>query len=78
MSERIRAAKSEIDRRIRALIRDGFADGSVEPCDPKMMAFAIAGALNWIGHWYHRDATLTPAEVGEAFAKVFENTLRPR
>jgi Tetracyclin repressor-like, C-terminal domain len=78
MSGRIRALKSEIDQRIRGLIKDGIADGSVEHCDPKMTAFAIAGALNWIGHWYHKDATLSPSEVGQAFSQVFENTLRPR
>jgi len=78
MSGRIRALKSEIDQRIRNLIKEGIKDGSVQPCDPKMTAFAIAGALNWISHWYHKDASLNPAEVGEAFGQVFENTLTPR
>ncbi|HTV77692.1 MAG TPA: TetR/AcrR family transcriptional regulator [Steroidobacteraceae bacterium] len=78
MSGRIRTLKSEIDQRIRGLIRDGITDGSIERCDPKMTAFAIAGALNWISHWYHQDATLNPAEVGQAFSQVFENTLKPR
>lgn len=78
MSGRIRALKSEIDQRIRGLIKEGIADGSVGDCDPKMTAFAIAGALNWISHWYHRDASLNPAEVGQAFSSVFERTLRPR
>ena len=78
MSGRIKALKSEIDQRIRGLIREGIKDGSVQPCDPKMTAFAIAGALNWISHWYHKDASLNPAEVGEAFRRVFANTLMPR
>ena len=78
MSARIRALKSEIDQRIRGLIKDGIEDGSIAHCDAKMTAFAIAGALNWIGHWYHRDATLSPAEVGQAFSQVFANTLTPR
>jgi AcrR family transcriptional regulator len=78
MSGRIRSMKSEIDQRIRGLIKEGIKDGSVERCDPKMTAFAIAGALNWISHWYHQDASLNPAEVGEAFAQVFDNTLKPR
>ncbi len=78
MSGRIKALKSEIDQRIRALIKEGIKDGSVQFCDAKMTAFAIAGALNWISHWYHKDASLNPAEVGEAFAAVFENTLMPR
>jgi len=78
MSGRIKTLKSEIDQRIRGLIKEGIKDGSVAPCDPKMTAFAIAGALNWISHWYHSDASLNPAEVGEAFGRVFANTLMPR
>ncbi len=78
MSGRIKILKSEIDQRMRGLIKEGIKDGSVAPCDPKMTAFAIAGALNWISHWYHKDASLNPAEVGEAFARVFANTLVPR
>ncbi|HTC45114.1 MAG TPA: TetR/AcrR family transcriptional regulator [Steroidobacteraceae bacterium] len=78
MSARVKALKSEIDQRIRGLIKEGIKDGSVGNCDPKMTAFAIAGALNWISHWYHKDASLSPAEVGEAFALVFDHTLKPR
>jgi AcrR family transcriptional regulator len=78
MSGRIKALKSEIDQRMRGLIKEGIKDGSIQTCDPKMTAFAMAGALNWISHWYHKDASLNPAEVGQAFAQVFENTLRPR
>jgi AcrR family transcriptional regulator len=78
MSARVKALKSEIDQRIRGLIKEGIRDGSVESCDPKMTAFAIAGALNWISHWYHKDASLNPAQVGEAFVQVFDNTLKRR
>lgn len=78
MSARIKALKSEIDQRIRGLIKEGIKDGSILACDPKMTAFAIAGALNWISHWYHSDASLNPAEIGEAFSQVFANALMPR
>ena len=78
MSRHIKALKSEIDQGIRRLIREGVQDGSIEPCDPKMTAFALAGALNWIAHWYREDQSLTPAEVAAAFVTVFEGGLRPR
>jgi AcrR family transcriptional regulator len=78
MSRRVKALKSEIDQRIRALIREGIEDGSIGPCDPKMTAFAIAGALNWISHWYRKDMSLTAAQIGAAFGEVFDHTLRPR
>src|SRR5690349_21907143 len=63
MSRHIKQLKSEIDQGIRRLIRDGVQDGSIAPCDPKMTAFALAGALNWIAHWYREDQSLTGAEI---------------
>lgn len=78
LSGHIKLLKSEIDQGIRRLIREGIEDGSIEPCDPKMTAFALAGALNWIAHWYRGNQALSPAEVAEAFVKLFETGLRPR
>src|SRR3977135_3160001 len=70
MSRHIKALKSEIDHGIRRLIREGVQDGSIQPCDPKMTAFALAGALNWIAHWYREDQSLTGAQIAEAFVAV--------
>src|SRR6266404_4226416 len=67
MSRHIKALKSEIDHGIRRLIREGVQDGSIQPCDPKMTAFALAGALNWIAHWYREDQSLTGAQIAAAF-----------
>jgi AcrR family transcriptional regulator len=78
MSSHIKALKSEIDQSIRRLIREGVQDGSIHPCDPKMTAFALAGALNWIAHWYRENQSMTGAEIAEAFVSIFENGLRPR
>ena len=78
MSRHIKSLKSEIDQGIRRLIREGIQDGSIEPCDPKMTAFALAGALNWIAHWYREDQSLTPAQIAGAFVTIFEGGLRPR
>ncbi len=78
MSRHIKALKSEIDHGIRRLVREGVQDGSIQPCDPKMTAFALAGALNWIAHWYREDQSLTGAQIAEAFVTIFEGGLRPR
>jgi len=78
MSRHIKSLKSEIDQGIRRLIREGVQDGSIEPCDPKITAFALAGALNWIAHWYRENQSLTGAEIAAAFVTVFEGGLRPR
>jgi AcrR family transcriptional regulator len=78
MSSHIKAMKSEIDQGIRRLIREGVQDGSIHPCDPKMTAFALAGSLNWIAHWYRENKSMTGAEIADAFITVFDNGLQPR
>ncbi len=76
LSRRIKLLKAGIDRRMRALIEAGVADGSVRPCDSKMTAFALAGALNWMGHWYREDASLKPLEIADRFIEIFNRGLR--
>jgi AcrR family transcriptional regulator len=78
MSRRIKLLKAGIDRRMRALIEAGVKDGSIRDCDPKMTAFALAGALNWMGHWYREDASLKPPEIADRFIDVFNRGLRGR
>jgi hypothetical protein len=41
-----------------------------------MTAFALAGALNWIAHWYRDNQALKPAQIAKAFG--FKNGLMPR
>jgi hypothetical protein len=78
MSEHIRALKVEIDQGIRRLLREGVKDGSIQPCDVKMTAFALAGALNWIAHWYRANHGMTAEQISDAFVTIFEDGLRPR
>jgi AcrR family transcriptional regulator len=78
MSGQIKGLKSEIDQGMRRLLREGIEDGSIGDCDPKIAAFAMAGALNWIAHWYRENQPMTAAEVADAFVAFFENGLLPR
>jgi len=78
MGRRIKTLKAGIDKRMRALIEAGVADGSIRDCDSRMTAFALAGALNWMGHWYREDATLKPLEIADRFIDVFNRGLRGR
>ncbi|MBS0387173.1 MAG: TetR family transcriptional regulator [Proteobacteria bacterium] len=78
MRAHVKALKSEIDQAMRRLLREGLADGSIGACDPKMTAFALAGALNWIAHWYRDDQSQSAAQIAAAFVALFENGLKPR
>lgn len=65
---RVRAAKRRDDRAFRKYISDGFGDGSIMACDAKLAAFAIAGSLNWIGHWYRPNGGLSAEAIADEFA----------
>ncbi len=71
----VRAHKRKIDRRLRSFIQEGIDDGSIEPCDPKLAAFTIAGALNWICMWYEPEGALSPEEIATQFARTLTQGL---
>lgn len=72
----VRKYKRKIDRRLRGFIEEGLADGSIAPCDPKLAAFAIAGAVNWICIWYEPKGPNSPDEIAGEFARVLTMGLR--
>ena len=61
----LRRLKSGIDMAFRRLVAAAVAEGSLAPCDPKMTAFVIAGALSWIGRWYQPGGEYTPEQIAE-------------
>ncbi len=71
----IRASKRKIDRRLRSFVQEGIDDGSIAPCDPKLAAFSIAGALNWICMWYEPGGPLSPEEIATQFARTLTQGL---
>lgn len=72
----LRESKRELNNKMRAMIEDGIADGSVNPCDPFIVTAAIYGALNWIPKWNRRDRQLSHEEISVAFLQLFMNGLR--
>ena len=56
----LRRLKAAVDQEFRRLVAQGVQEGSLAPCDPKMTAFVIAGALSWIGRWYQPGGPYTP------------------
>lgn len=63
LKKELRHLKAGIDQQFRDLIDAGIAEGSLAPCDPKMAAFMLAGALSWVGRWYRADGDLTPEQI---------------
>lgn len=61
----LRRQKSAIDQAFRRLVAEGVNEGTIAPCDPKMTAFVIAGALSWIGRWYQPGGEYPAEEVAK-------------
>ncbi|TDR94086.1 TetR/AcrR family transcriptional regulator [Enterovirga rhinocerotis] len=72
----LRTLKSRIDRRFRSLVETGIADGSIRPCDPRMLAFAAAGALSWIARWYDPDGPLSPDQIARETVSFIVDGIR--
>lgn len=75
---KLRKLKASIDLKIRTLIAQGVEEGVFAPCNPKLAAFAAAGALNSIARWYRPDGPLGPDEVIDMFVDTLMNGLLAR
>lgn len=74
----VRMAKRRYDEAFRSQIARGIADGSIRPCDPKLAAFVIAGALNGIGSWYRPEGDLDVTTIAESFVAQLTDGLATR
>ena len=65
---KIVAKRDAFDRGMRAVIQQGIDEGLFTSGDPKMVSFAILGAVNWITKWFDPAGPLTSDQIGASFA----------
>ena len=51
----VRKGSKSIEVILRAMLARGIEDKSIKPCDPRIVAKFMFGALNWIPYWYRSD-----------------------
>ena len=61
------AGRDRYERHLRCIIDEGMRRGEFRRGDPKIAAFAILGAINWIARWYRPEGELQAAELGREF-----------
>ena len=76
--QKFRQGLREATQVLRDIVAEGIKDKSIASCDPRMAAFAMYGALNWITYWYDPAGPNDPSEIGEAFVQLFRTGLKPR
>jgi len=66
--KRVIAKRDQFDHGIRTIIQEGIDEGVFRPGDPKMIEFAMMGAVNWISKWFDPAGEQTSDQIGDAFA----------
>jgi len=70
------AKRDRFDRGVRRILQEGMASGAFAAGDPKLLAFAILGAVNWITRWFDPKGQARSAEIGRTFADFLVGGLR--
>lgn len=60
---------------IRNLVKEGIKDGSIVPCDPKLVTFTLLGAVHWVPKWFSHDGDWSSAQLSHAMTELFERAL---
>lgn len=71
------ARRDEFDRGVRRVIQQGVDWGTFAPhIDPKLVSFAMLGAVNWIPRWYKASGPATSQQIADQFADYLVSGLR--
>jgi TetR/AcrR family transcriptional regulator len=75
LRQKVVAKRDRFDRGFRGIIESGMDSGVFAPGNPKMLSFAILGAINWIPRWFNPEGSAKADEIASAFADYFTKGL---
>ena len=70
------ARRDRFERGVRQVLEDGIAEGHFGAGDPKLLAFAMFGAVNWIPRWFNPEGAASSQQIADLFADFFIRGLR--
>ncbi|MFA7594881.1 MAG: TetR/AcrR family transcriptional regulator [Novosphingobium sp.] len=76
--KQFRGLKRKIDTALRELIDEAIADGTISTSDPKLLAFTLAGALNWPARWHEPGGARPASEIAEGMVDILAAGFAPR
>lgn len=77
-ARQFRADKRRIHEMMRDMIEDGRNDGSIACDDANLLAFTIAGALNWPALWFRPDADHAASDLARSMIAMLAAGMDPR
>jgi AcrR family transcriptional regulator len=68
----IQLARNKLTEKVISLLERGIGDGSIKPCNPRLVSLALFGMLNWMAYWYDRSrARLPPGDIAAMYIDHF-------
>jgi len=69
-AEKIYALRDAFEKRMRGLVEEGIADGSILPLNPKLAVFMLLGSIHWVTKWYRPEGAWSADDVSEALIEL--------
>jgi len=69
--------RDKFDHGMRMILEEGIATGAFKTTNPKLIGFAMLGAVNWIAKWFNPNGPSTSDEIATRFADYLIDGLRP-
>lgn len=73
--KRLVEQRDAFEKELRALVREGIRDGSIVPCDPKLVIFLMLGAVHWVPKWFSSSGAWTHAQVAKGITDMLDRML---
>ena len=70
--------RDAFEDRMRRLVREGIADGSILPLNPKLAMFMLLGAVHWVTKWYSPDGPWSADDVSDGLIEMATRGLAAR
>ena len=67
LMKRVISKRDRFDHGLREIIQQGMNEGLFRPGDPKMIGFAIMGAVNWTTKWFDPSGPMSSEDIGQRF-----------
>jgi TetR/AcrR family transcriptional regulator len=64
--------RDSFENALRDLVREGIADGSIVPCDPKLAVFTILGAIHWVSKWFNQGGPWSAEMASKALTDLLD------
>jgi len=68
--------RDQFEHGVRKVLEEGMSKGTFAGGNPKLLAFALFGAVNWIPRWYNPEGPASSQTIADLFADLFIGGLR--